>query len=154
MSATQSALERAALIVEPAANDASEIALMRRQLAARIRTLPLEPQMSDLDLDAIERRAAAATPGPWFSEAADHSQERWVSTRETEARIGYRGWQGLAAANGCEDDPVAGALVARCNAAFIAHARADVPALIAEVRRLRAALAEMQEPATAAGSSR
>lgn len=56
-------------------------------------------ELADLDLDAIEARVAAASPGPW------------VITGDNPCSNG--------------DGP------------FIAHAREDVPALLAEVRRLR-----------------
>lgn len=110
---------------------------------------PARPQPGELDVDAIEARANAATPRPWA----------WAQTAEK----GY----GANVGAGCfaEDDvnclrPLDGDLTHRTddyhvdspvgelygqraapNAAFIAHARQDVPALIAEVRALRAALA-------------
>lgn len=55
--------------------------------------------ITETELDAIEARANAATPGPW-------------------------------------DEPGFSALDA-CDARFVAHARTDVPRLIAEVRRLQ-----------------
>lgn len=71
--------------------------------------------MSDLDLDAIEARANAATPG-------------------------WREWQGAVVND--EDDVVAEVAfpddLGRADLAFIVHARQDVPDLVAEVRRLRA----------------
>lgn len=88
----------------------------------------LEPPLTGenvrkVNLDAIRRRAAAATPGPW--------------------KIGSRfgcGVLGSAVAviSGklppIELDPHRNG---RADAAFIAHARQDVPALLAEVDRLR-----------------
>lgn len=84
------------------------------------------PGLTDqpLDLDAIEARANTATPGPWavsedYSDvlAPDGSQlaSYWNPTSETE------------------------------NGEFIAHAREDVPALLAEVRRLRAQVAAVTD---------
>ena len=77
-----------------------------------------------LDLDAIEARANAATSGPWEVEAA-----AVVCDRYEDERPGV-----------CGPHDVDWPLLAE-DAEFIAHARTDVPALVAEVRRLRAALA-------------
>jgi len=82
--------------------------------------------VSELDLDAIEARAKAATPGPWDYE------------HDTELEKGCRCGSCL--------EPIDGRMivesrkhdmVAVADARFIAHAREDVPALIAELRRLR-----------------
>jgi hypothetical protein len=80
-----------------------------------------------LDLDAIEARANAATPGPW----------------EASRQIGKKGHCYVAQVFG--PDALGGLSLAQmdvlpnatADAAFIAHARSDVPALVAEVRRLR-----------------
>jgi hypothetical protein len=71
-------------------------------------------------LAEIEARANAATPGPW------HAEHRGVMAEGVEI---------------VDDCAVAGWDVYPENQAFIAHARADVPDLVAEVRRLTAALA-------------
>ena len=79
-----------------------------------------------LDLDAIEARANAATDGPWTLHEDDGDTFR---------------------APAWEVRPASGEMVARlrdwasADAEFIAHARTDVPALLAEVRRLRAVVA-------------
>jgi hypothetical protein len=70
-----------------------------------------------LDLDAIEARAAAATPGPW------------TTSSEWSVRTGAR------------DDELVACVQYKDHgrdAAFIAAARTDVPALVAECRALRA----------------
>lgn len=86
--------------------------------------------MTDDKLAAIEQRVQAATPGPWHAPGlgevhTDH--DAGVFIRRDEDGEGdpivadfcsYPNWEG--------------------NAEFIAHAREDVPALLAEVRRLRA----------------
>lgn len=79
-----------------------------------------------LDLDAIEARAEAATPGPWRVEATEHPGE--VTVRDGAGRdliwgldLGECGFE------------------KRVDADFIAHAREDVPAMAEEIRRLRAA---------------
>lgn len=81
--------------------------------------------MSLLDVDAIEARANAATPGPW---------KLWGMTVMTDRH-------GTGDVADCDDiaftaDPDRG--LRTFNADFIAHAREDIPALVAEVRRLRA----------------
>lgn len=74
--------------------------------------------LSNQQLDEIETRANVATDGPW-----------------TESGIGDYGWGvGSPAEHIVEaDDSEQG----RSNAAFIAHARTDVPLLVDEVRRLQ-----------------
>jgi len=71
----------------------------------------------DLDLDAIEARAAAATEGPW-SRDDEHSLS---------VAICYTPHVWALAHSGTE-----------ANAEFIAHARTDVPALVAALREARA----------------
>jgi hypothetical protein len=70
-------------------------------------------------LDAMEGRCSAATPGPWksFVEGRDHtSGDSFIRT-------------------GGDDIYLTGATLADQD--FIAHARQDVPLLIAEIRALR-----------------
>jgi hypothetical protein len=73
-----------------------------------------------LDLDAITARANAAAPGPWARYETFHADTFVVDPR------GF-----------LREGIVCGATYERDNAEFIAHAREDVPALVAEVRRLR-----------------
>ena len=87
----------------------------------------------DQELDEIEQRAHAASPAPWeaFIEARDHT------AGEDFIRIG-----------GFDDaqpdmyiQHYLGATSVRVPATdldFIAHARQDIPRLVAEIRRLRA----------------
>jgi hypothetical protein len=86
-----------------------------------------EEPISDEDLDAIEQRAAAASQGPWRSyvEGRDH----WGG--DNSIRVG-----------GVDHEP--DMYVSRdtvpasiADQDFIAHARQDIPRLLAEVRRLR-----------------
>lgn len=80
--------------------------------------------MTNEELDEIEKRAAAATPGPWccgYDEDSLYSGEAYVARFEH------------------GDDQV-----------FVAHARTDVPALVAEVRRLRGASERARENAKGA----
>lgn len=81
-----------------------------------------------LDLDSIEARANAATPGPWCTDS-------WEIYQGTEYEPGISEWIGETCrgmTTPAQD---------RADAAFIAAARTDVPALVAEIRRLRAELA-------------
>lgn len=90
--------------------------------------------MTDEELVAIEARAEAAVGGTWMSfrdeMTASYGQHRYgVIAREGEpgARVAFH-------VDGFHGADMAG------TAAFIAHARADVPALVAEVRRLQGLL--------------
>jgi hypothetical protein len=83
--------------------------------------------MTPEELAAIKARAAAATPGPW--RFTDYEGEPYIAGPgvPTDNYVCDFGWH----YNG--DVPPE-------NPAFIAAARADVPALVAEVERLRQAL--------------
>src|SRR5574343_589905 len=79
--------------------------------------------MPPLDLAPIRARAEAATPGPWRVQ-----QDRDGATHvERDVPDGFS----VCCTGHVEDDPEA-----RPDAAFIAHARTDVPILLAEVARL------------------
>lgn len=84
--------------------------------------------MDDARLDAIQARADSATKGPW-EQGTGYFQNVYV-------RVAGEG-------------PCGGLLITTCqeshDAIFIAHAREDVPALVAEVRRLRAYADELHE---------
>ena len=83
--------------------------------------------LTDADLDAIEQRANAASEGPW-SQDSDDPGLVWGEQRSS--GDGY--WSLFASETGHD------ATAQPQDAEFIAHARTDVPALLAEVRRLRA----------------
>lgn len=79
--------------------------------------------MTALDLDGIKARAEAATPGPWVN----------INDSTVEADCGdedCRWWD----VEGYHTHTVH---VRGSNAAFIAAARSDIPALVAEVEALR-----------------
>ena len=87
--------------------------------------------MTDEELREIEARADAASVGPWRTNYELGGQppdwNGWV-WRDDGTWNGY----------GTELELICGSQT-DANATFIAHAREDVPALVAEVRRLRAA---------------
>ncbi|MCA0329548.1 MAG: hypothetical protein LCI03_06530 [Actinobacteria bacterium] len=84
--------------------------------------------MTEDELDAVLQRAEAAGPGPWWSswEGRDHeSGDSFVGTGTQDSRGPdlYISADGVPAPVEVLD--------------FIAAARQDVPALVAEIRRLR-----------------
>lgn len=83
--------------------------------------------MNEQQLDEMAARCERAAPGPWLS---------YVEGRDHESGSNFIRTGGL---NG-EDLELSGASVADQD--FIAHARQDLPALIAEVRRLRRLLGQ------------
>jgi hypothetical protein len=87
--------------------------------------------MTNEELDAIEARAKAATKGPWTSVDSCYLC-------------------GGVHVDGSENNPVehGGGYATKEDLSFIAHARSDVPALVAEVRRLQALL-DSDDQATA-----
>lgn len=80
-----------------------------------------------IDLDAIEARAEAATAGPWHGE---HDEFGCV-------HVGDYGWVASGPQGQSPDYDGGTGDQGKADAEFIAHAREDVPALVAEVRRLR-----------------
>lgn len=78
--------------------------------------------MDKHQLSEIEARAEAATSGPWRTETDERTLSRLVRSEDATLDIDF-GYVG----NRTMDD-----------AQFVAHARTDVPALVAEVKRLKA----------------
>lgn len=76
--------------------------------------------MTDLDLDAIRRRAAAATPGPWTRHGAD------VHSSDGASGPLFVGRDGTSAVREQADR----------DAEFVAAARADVVALLGALDRI------------------
>lgn len=92
-----------------------------------------------LDLQEIKAREAKATKGPWEYLPGefnydDDSENHPGSIHQVENKTN-RGWWIAAIEELFEEQTLA-------NADFIAHAREDVPALIAEVERLREVAAD------------
>jgi hypothetical protein len=111
--------------------------------------------VSEADLTAIEHRADAATHGPWH---VRHLDDDWatsfiaVSTKpdsDGSRTARWPAWSGSenVAATLVQTPNHYVALEDGCweaNAEFIAHARSDVPQLLAEVRRLRTEVAVLK----------
>lgn len=84
--------------------------------------------MDEAKLSEIEARASSATPGPWLME-----HDVWHPViRQSQ----FDGFGPIV----CREANGDSGLRWHPNADFISHAREDVPALVAEVRRLREAL--------------
>ncbi len=110
--------------------------------------------MTRPDIEAIAARAAAATEGPWddlwfgpdtlVGYRADAALE-WPNYSDKQSPLWRRGGQVLG-----EDDHTLylgpGAAFTPLDATFIAHARTDVPALVAYVEELEAELLRFEEP--------
>lgn len=106
--------------------------------------------MTDEQLRDIEERANAASGGPWANRPNDFDD--WglvrgadgmpVASCAPEARIGDFREQ---AREGTIDEWHIGPPEVAVNTEFIARARADIPALIAEVRRLQGEAARARE---------
>jgi hypothetical protein len=113
--------------------------------------------MTDNELVEIERRAVAAAPGPWFARATDDGafmNARYVGLdpiAPDDHDFRHDELQGMSEGEGKSNRVIAITLLQYPrladgpnedeNTEFIAHAREDVPRLVAEVRRLRAELA-------------
>ncbi|MFF2612672.1 hypothetical protein [Kitasatospora sp. NPDC058046] len=92
--------------------------------------MPIPP----LDLDAIQARADAATPGPW---RATDDDDTW-RMHGTHPRIPGMKWQILKAPKA--NTPYAEYWPSPADAEFIVQARQDVPALLARVQELETEL--------------
>jgi len=78
-----------------------------------------------VDTAAIEARANAATPGPW--------KKRWDGNTLLVESVHNDHWRELICETGDSSDHTD-------NTVFIAHAREDVPALLAHIRELQEAM--------------
>lgn len=94
--------------------------------------------MTEDELKEIEARVNSATRGPWTTEAGKYSGDNWLigsifvgnSLEDGEDYCVHITTDSIHASElGISD--------AKSDADFIAHAREDIPALLAEVRRLR-----------------
>ena len=97
--------------------------------------------MTDAELKAIRERCEAATPGPWIIDPAEGVRFAWVVRDEDDI-------DDLGLADGIcilPDEARGGTDNASNNGIFLAHARTDIPALLAEVERLKAENARLEE---------
>jgi hypothetical protein len=79
--------------------------------------------MTEQEIQEIESRCNAASPGPWSSYVEGRDHESGSNLIMTNGKSGF-------------DIELTGATVADQD--FIAHARQDIPNLLAEIRRLKA----------------
>ena len=97
-----------------------------------------------LDIEAIRKRAEAATKGPWEFDLWEINNKQYKYTAQISDKTGALAYTwapfpqeerlGVYALRQIKDD-----------AFFIAHARQDIPALIDELERTRAAARELRE---------
>lgn len=83
-----------------------------------------------LDLQPIKARLASATPGPWES-----AELQGQSRRNSFFSVAVVGRREVRADIPCQAQPD------ECDADLVAHAPTDLAALVAEVERLRSAIA-------------
>jgi hypothetical protein len=93
--------------------------------------------MSALDLGAIQARADAAPRGPWYVVYSSFEDEASIRQEEADGQRRRGDYVEIAETSQCADDNSP-------TAEFIAHAREDVPALIARIRELEAAAADRE----------
>lgn len=119
--------------------------------------------MSDAELAAIAQRAAEATPGPWVHQQGDSHVPVVAPQPDKVTNKGFKGatkkqppisivsLDNHAACSDpacCPDAPFVN--VSQADARFIAHARTDIPRLLAELESWRKAYAESVEEGAAA----
>lgn len=112
------------------------------EAAARARVAAMQQPMTDDELAAIRARTEAATPGPWdavklydvtdttYIEGCDFGFNGDINVEVERAGLEYPEWVMIG-----PESPQQKQIHA--DAEFIAHARTDIPALLAEVERLR-----------------
>jgi hypothetical protein len=98
-------------------------------------TAPTTP-VNDQRLDEILGRANAATPGPWCNDS-------WEIYQGAEYEPGISVWIGETCRAGSMDQD-------RADAEFVAAARSDVPALVAEVQSLHTEVDKLKRSASSA----
>jgi len=104
--------------------------------------------MTPDELEAIEARASAATPGPWKIDEMEmyiHGGDGFMVMSRCPLNDQ---WQ--VRGHGAEVSGKRPRGSQDANAEFIVHARADVPALVAEVKRLRVQNSKLVKAAASA----
>lgn len=97
--------------------------------------------MTNAELDAIRKRAEAATAGPWHGNTALRMIFAKRQSGDPEGADGDRPIASIPLAL----DNTRGILGNRdADAAFIAHSREDIPALLDELQRLRDGLRDLR----------
>ncbi len=106
-----------------------------------------EEPMTPIDLDELDRLCAAATPGEWCFRRQNYRNGQT-------GRSGTHFW--ITQSDGETTLPMdsAGDPRAEHNAEFIARARTALPALLAEIKRLRAELDEAAQTINMLGELR
>jgi hypothetical protein len=116
-------------------------------------TVTSQPTGQQPDLDAIEARKNAANPGPWGAYTFGGDTLIEIAADLENTGCGYRARREICR---LEDEPMDNDPTHRewtaeedwaqvqADAEFIAHAPEDVDALLAEVRRLRARVTELE----------
>jgi hypothetical protein len=108
--------------------------------------------LGDDELQGIRQRCADATPGPWvwvnteassLGEVNANKLVRWDASRLTEVDgiPVFLGQDDVLSVE-CFNETECSFYIDPADAAFIAHAREDIPKLLAEVERLRALAAQ------------
>jgi hypothetical protein len=99
------------------------------------------PLLTEQELERIEERAEKATPGPWriAGFAGQHDEEGARIVAADGQTVAYT-WGGLR-----EASPRSEWSRYHADAAFIPHARTDIPALIASHREQGALIKELAE---------
>lgn len=118
--------------------------------------------MTEEELREIEERCEKATPGPWKAFDSIRTPEHWKGPNGVELEKGHSAEAAVVKgddgheANICTLHACTGVFLQRCyderpqmlaDVSFLAAARTDVPALLAEVRRLQVALAKTSDRA-------
>jgi hypothetical protein len=89
--------------------------------------------MTDKEIEEIEARANRAHPAPWgIPPRRSNATKFWLQLKDKDGDWLWT-WRGFVACDFEED------------AEFVAHARSDVPALIAEIYRLKNVLRFMDQ---------
>lgn len=116
-------------------------------------TLSPGPELTDADLEALTTMTEAATPGPWYVRGLDDSHAMGliaVSTVDDDRHLRWPDFdhREIVAATLIQEPRYVDHASDRCDedALFIATARMAMPRLLAEVRSLRAKLANRAGP--------